>query len=93
MTRIYNVEIDVDTPPAEDKIEKPARGWRNKYLCIAHFTDRQSNTHHAPGEIEWGNTSWPSKDIAETMVYTADTCVTNGHAVHLGAFPEGQDAP
>ena len=88
MTRIYNVCIDVDTPPIEEKISKPAGRWRNKFRALI---DGYTNVPVRAGEVYSSTKFHPTKEIAEEKGRLAVALCPTGE--YLGAFPEGQDAP
>lgn len=74
----------------QDRINEPAKGWRNWYEVTRQYKSRQSGLVRKPGDIIHGVKVWPSKDTAETWAAENKDNPRYGETKHLGAFPEGE---
>lgn len=87
---------DDDLKTERETASEPAKRWRNRYRARQVFTATCKGVPYAtlqPGELFWGHTVWPSKEIAETQAFSPGTSASVGHADWLDAFPvEGEGA-
>ena len=80
-------------PIHEERIEEPAKAWRNWYVAIKGVTFDDGDFWKA-GEIRRSDVTWPSREIAEQKAeedaVDETGAVVLGVLEYLGAFPEGQ---
>lgn len=71
-----------------EKVEKPAKAWRNKWQFFERTFCCEERRLLPPG-IHWSLGIYPSKDIAETVAEAAIVFnKRNGvHFAYFGAFP------
>lgn len=90
--------LDPELDHKEERIEKPAPRWRNKYWAGVPFRFAQRTVH---GEW-WGRDIWPSEDIARTKagefilvmeawLLSMGVEPTNDIFDWFGAFPEEEE--
>lgn len=96
MTERSEVLGDVDFAPA--KAAKPASRWRNRYKVCAKGGARIGETEWPAGTEQWGQTIFPSAEMAEhhALRFVSSPKWTPaldvGDILHLGAFPVEGDA-
>lgn len=76
---------DIGLDNATLKATRPASRWRNKYLALRTQKNTRGKTLR-PGEKDWGDREWPSRDIAETHGLTSEANYPDYYK-YLGAFP------
>lgn len=86
------------SPVKEERIEEPAKAWRNWFKTIRRggvyqaWAKRRSHC----GEVVPGAAVWPSRDVAETKGLESMAHITKAGESryqfydYLGAFPEGE---
>ena len=74
--------LDTIERPSTDKITEPAKRWRNKWRARITGPTNIGKVLVERGEVYWGATLHPSKDVAESWA-----AATPGCSEHLGAFP------
>ena len=85
---------DATDDSKDEKIEKPAKAWRNWYRALRTFVSLEGD-NLKKGERYPGALVWPSKDAAEScaneQLLAGPRFATGcGWAEYLGAFPEGE---